>query len=314
MKRMIMLVCVLMLISGCNAKGEKSVSQVEVKPMVTQSIVATPIIKSEIVSEKVEVINVNSKTNIQDNFEGYRKIEVDGGNLSGHREPNVVVDIGFGEREYYAYTNQHGQLIKVTAKTITLQDATKEKVLSTGRYYPDEAKVLGVESPNLDEGHVIADSLGGVANAYNITPQNSTLNRNGDQAYMEKVIRDAGGCENFEAIITYPNTSTQIPNHYNYTYTLKGNVIKDSFDNVNPDEVNKKLSENVVNNNVNSVANNVIKPSVQQVEVKEATVYITNSGKKYHSSGCSSLSKSKIPINRSDAINSGYGACSKCNP
>jgi DNA/RNA endonuclease G (NUC1) len=66
---------------------------------------------------------------------------------------------------------------------------------------------------------VIADSLGGVSNAYNITPQNSALNRHGDQAYMEKWIRDAGGCTNFEAIITYPNTQTQIPSKYKFTYT-----------------------------------------------------------------------------------------------
>lgn len=107
----------------------------------------------------------------------------------------------------------------------------------------DEAKVPGTERADLDQGHVIADSLGGVSNAYNITPQDSTLNRYGDQAYMEKNIRDAGGCTNFEAIIMYPNTKTQIPNHYRYTYTLKENVITDDFDNVNPDKVNKSLNE-----------------------------------------------------------------------
>ena len=48
---------------------------------------------------------------------------------------------------------------------------------------------------------------------------------------MEKVIRDAGGCTNFEAIITYPNTDTQIPSHYSFTYTLNGEVVKDEFDN-----------------------------------------------------------------------------------
>ncbi|MDD3306243.1 MAG: lamin tail domain-containing protein [Acetobacterium sp.] len=174
-------------------------------------------------------------------FEGYTLIEVDGGDLSGQREPNVVVDIGFGDREYYAFTNEYGQLIKVTAAKIILQDDDNEPVLETGRYYPDEAKVPGVESPTLDEGHIIADSLGGVSNAYNITPQDSTLNRHGDQAYMEKVIRDAGGCTDFTAVITYPSMSTQIPSHYSFTYTLKGNVINDEFDNVNPDEVNQAL-------------------------------------------------------------------------
>lgn len=188
-----------------------------------------------------------------DIFEGYRLIEVDGGDLSGHREPNVVVDIGFGDREYYAFTNEYGQLVKVVAKKITLQDENTEPVTSKGRYYPDEAKVPGVESSSLDEGHVIADSLGGVSNAYNITPQNSTLNRHGDQAYMEKAIREAGGCKDFIAIITYPNITTQIPNHYSFTYTLKGSVINDEFDNINPDEVNSELEEIDSSDNQNNV-------------------------------------------------------------
>lgn len=174
-------------------------------------------------------------------FSGYKLIEVDGGDLSGHREPNVVVDIGYGDREYWAFTNEYGQLVRVIADEIILQDDRNEPVLSSGRYYPDEAKVPGVESDVLDEGHIIADSLGGVSNAYNITPQDSTLNRHGDQAYMEDTIRKAGGATNFEAIITYPNTKTQIPSSYQYTYTLKGNVIVDKFDNVNPDEVNASL-------------------------------------------------------------------------
>ena len=174
-------------------------------------------------------------------FEGYKLIEVDGGNLSGYREPNVVVNIGFGDRKYWAFTNEYGQLVRVIADEIILQDDRTEPVLSTGRYYRDEAKVPGVESKDLDEGHVIADSLGGVSNAYNITPQESTLNRHGDQAYMEDTIRKAGGATNFEAIITYPNTETQIPSSYQYTYTIMGNVIVDKFNNVNPDEVNESL-------------------------------------------------------------------------
>ena len=197
-------------------------------------------------SDKTVVISSDSTvpltTNSTSTFNGYKQIEVDGGDLSGHREAKVVVDIGFGDRKYYAFTNEYGQLVKVVADRIILQDSSTEPVNSSGRYYPDEAKVPGVESPNLDEGHIIADSLGGVANAYNITPQNSTLNRHGDQAYMEKVIRDAGGCTDFVAIITYPNTKTQIPSHYSYTYTIKGNVINDEFDNVNPDEVNAAIN------------------------------------------------------------------------
>lgn len=32
---------------------------------------------------------------------GYASIDVDGGDLSGNREANVVVNIGFGDRRYY---------------------------------------------------------------------------------------------------------------------------------------------------------------------------------------------------------------------
>lgn len=174
-------------------------------------------------------------------FEGYTKIEVDGGDQSGTREANVVVDIGFGDREYWAFTNEHGQLVRVIADEIILQNDETEDVNSSGRYYADEAKVPGVEDPNLDEGHIIADSLGGVSNAYNITPQNSALNRYGDQAFMEDVIRKAGGAKDFEAIITYPNTTTQIPSRYQYTYTVRGNTVTDTYDNVDPEEVNESL-------------------------------------------------------------------------
>ena len=196
--------------------------------------------------------------------------------MSGYREPNVVVDIGYGDREYWAFTNEYGQLVRVIADEIILQDDSNEPVLSSGRYYSDEAKVPGVESDVLDEGHIIADSLGGVSNAYNITPQDSTLNRHGDQAYMENVIRRAGGATNFEAIITYPNTETQIPSSYQYTYTLMGNEIVDTFDNVNPDEVNASLGltgsepSDSTSSNTNGDISSVDTNGNGQVTIKEA--------------------------------------------
>lgn len=219
-------------------------------------------LKTEETLEKAEV------------FEGYQIIEVGGGDLSGYREPNVAVDIGFGDREYWAFTNEYGQLVRVIAKKIILQDDKNEPVTSDGRYYKDGAKVPGTESETLDEGHVIADSLGGVSNAYNITPQDSTLNRYGDQAYMEKIIRDAGGCTDFEAIITYPNTKTQIPSKYKYTYTLMGNVIIDEFENINPDEYNESIgltekpidSNNTEEHDISSIDTN----GNGQVTIKEA--------------------------------------------
>ena len=263
----------------------------------------------------------SNSNNTEDIFAGYKLIEVDGGNLSGHREPNVVVDIGFGDREYWAFTNEYGQLVKVVAKEIVLQDDSKEPVNSKGRYYPDEAKVPGVESKNLDEGHVIADSLGGVSNAYNITPQNSTLNRHGDQAYMEKVIRDAGGCTDFVAIITYPNTTTQIPSHYSYTYTINGNVVNDEFDNINPDEYNSSLNSNTSTNNssntsskVSNTTNNNSANKSQSSANSSEIVYWTPNGKSYHTTkNCPTLSRSKTILEGTISESGKNDPCDRCH-
>ncbi|QHI73446.1 DNA/RNA non-specific endonuclease [Aminipila terrae] len=232
----ILTICIL--VTGCSPQPQQDKQQTSTK-------------QSEIAGSAAEVKSSSAKnqqasemaSGIDQPFKGYEKIVVDGGDMSGYRKANVAVDIGFGDREYWAFTNKYGQLVKVTAKEIILQDDRTEAVTANGRYYNDEADVPGTECADMDKGHIIADSLGGVSNAYNITPQESTLNRHGDQAYMERVIRDAGGCTDFEATITYPDTTTEIPSHYHYTYRLKGNVVTDDFDNVNPDKVNKTISE-----------------------------------------------------------------------
>ncbi|MGE7225796.1 DNA/RNA non-specific endonuclease [Paenibacillus glucanolyticus] len=252
MNYLIVLLMIVLMVGCSNAENltinnagdaSREVTAVDKEP---EETVAKVVEETKAVETPSKVVDepVAEETPTQSNdelFKGYKRIEVDACNLSGHRESNVVVDVGYGDREYWAFTNEYGQLVRVIADEIILQDDSNESVSSSGRYCSDEAKVPGVESDVLDEGHVIADSLGGVSNAYNITPQDSTLNRHGDQAYMEDAIRKAGGATNFEAIITYPNTDTQIPSSYQYTYTLKGNVIVDKFDNVNPDEVNASL-------------------------------------------------------------------------
>lgn len=44
----------------------------------------------------------------------------------------------------------------------------------------------------------------------------------------------------------------------------------------------------------------------------DETVYVTSSGKKHHGAGCRYLSKSQIPMNKSQAQSSGYSPCSVC--
>jgi micrococcal nuclease len=53
-------------------------------------------------------------------------------------------------------------------------------------------------------------------------------------------------------------------------------------------------------------------PAAGQAE--DLTVYVTNTGGKYHLEACKSLSRSKIPLPLGDAARSGYEACAICKP
>lgn len=134
------------------------------------------------------------------------------------------MDTDYANRDYFGYTNSDRQLVYVHADNIIAQNDIEENG-GSNRYCSDEAKVSGVEDEQLDEGHVIADSLGGVSNAYNITPQNSYLNRYGEQADVEGEMRDAlySGSEvtNFNAYITYEDNS-MIPINYQINYEIDG--------------------------------------------------------------------------------------------
>lgn len=277
-----------------------------------------------------------STTSNDDMFDGYKIVDVNYCSLSGSRQANVAVDIGYGDREYWAFTNEHGQLVKVVAKKIVPQNDDTEDVNSNGRYCNDEAKVPGVEASDLDEGHVIADSLGGVSNAYNITPQNSTLNRTGKQADMEESIRNAGGCTDFTAIITYPNTSTMTPSHYAYTYTLNGKVVKTEFYNKSSSKSSStskrknsskssssskkssntsksSSSSNKSSNSNKSKSNSSSNSSVESTPVG-GQVWLSATGTKYHSKpNCGRMDPNKArQISLSEAKSRGFEPCSKC--
>ncbi len=153
-------------------------------------------------------------------------LEVEPCDLSGERKPNVKVDIGYdsdyANREYYAYTNDLSQLSYVHADELILQNDDIENN-GSDRYCSDEAKVPGVEAVDLDEGHVIADSLGGVSNAYNITPQNRDVNRFGEQTNFEEEIRSAllngEKVTDFNAFMYYGD-ETMIPVSYHVEYNV----------------------------------------------------------------------------------------------
>lgn len=177
--------------------------------------------------------NQNIATELPDSFKDKKVIKVDPCNLSGDRKANVLVDIGYDDREYYAITNEYKQLTEVYIPKIQLQKRSEEN--ESGRYCPDEAKVDGVQSSELDEGHVIADSLGGVSNAYNITPQDSYTNREGEQANFEEEIRKSliNGklVSDFHYYVKYDNNKTMIPSNYKVEYKINNTNKYYTFEN-----------------------------------------------------------------------------------
>ncbi|GAI72946.1 unnamed protein product, partial [marine sediment metagenome] len=61
----------------------------------------------------------------------------------------------------------------------------------------------------------------------------------------------------------------------------------------------------------------VVSPEITEAKQRappDITVYITNTGKKYHSLGCRYLSKGYIPISLTSAKERGYTPCSVCRP
>lgn len=165
------------------------------------------------------------------------------------RTANVVVSIGATDdgvpREYYAVTNSTGQLVEVIARDIIVQNDDTETVSDKGRYCDYLPFVPGA-GKGFDRGHVIADSLGGQSNLYNLAPQNATLNRYGDQAFIENQIRKAGGAADFHAVLTYPDSHSDVPSRYSIAYSLENTPRVRTFANIDPDSAGPEDAYEVV--------------------------------------------------------------------
>ncbi len=238
MKFMSLLLTITIIFSGCSQVSEDITAQskqdtqtsaetAKSEPVVEESTVEEPIVESEPIAKETNTSSFDDGS--------YTEVSVDSCDQSGSRIANAKVDVGYdsdyANREYWAYTNEYEQLVHVEADEIILQSDDQELSGDDDRYCSDEAKVPGVEAEDLDEGHVIADSLGGASNAYNITPQGSQLNRYGTQADIEEEIRSAGGATNFVADIEYPDSDTQIPSAYTLSYEINGIPQSYTYDN-----------------------------------------------------------------------------------
>lgn len=216
-------------------KGKFKKNRTNIFVVTLAAIIILSVFKISNVTEEVNTIN----TNVSNSYINNPEIQVQTCDLSGFLTPNVKVDIGVDSlsinRIYYSYTNEYAQVVFIYAEELILQDDKIEEVKSSGRYCNDEAKVEGTQLANYDEGHIIADSLGAVSNAYNIVPQESNLNRNGEQAIMEEQLRNALAnnqkVTEFSAQLTYPNQTTKTPSYYLYTFKIDGTDYKYEFAN-----------------------------------------------------------------------------------
>ena len=122
MKKIILTILFLsVLLTGCASQIPEDKEQVPSQNTTEDFGISTTGDLENSTTENLESVEISSNADENDDtigtqFEGYRLITVDGGDLSGIREANVVIDIGYGDRAYWAFTNEYGQLVKVIAE------------------------------------------------------------------------------------------------------------------------------------------------------------------------------------------------------
>lgn len=107
-----------------------------------------------------------------------------------------------------------------------------------------------------------------------------------------------------EQLVKYVYRGTEKPDDEHQQANIR--QIKESIEKIDKEAAEKAAAEEKAKQE--AVASQV------ESEEQEITVYITNTGNKYHSSGCRTLKKSKIETTLKRAIASGYEPCGICHP
>ncbi len=134
----------------------------------------------------------------------------------GGRQSNVKVDIGAGDRSYYAYTNEFAQITYIEADEIAVQDITKESVTNNGDYCDGIASVFGSDTSGMTAYRIIGDNIGGASNAYNVIATNKT----GSLEQITNEILSYGSATDFKAILSYASTNSYAPSSISISYKL----------------------------------------------------------------------------------------------
>ena len=108
----LILLLTLILTVGCTEVEDTSVTDNETESQEESTVDTEENSQKEepattVIDDSVEEESVAEEDSTQSNddlFAGDKLLEVDGCNLSGTRQAKVVVDIGYGDREYWAFT------------------------------------------------------------------------------------------------------------------------------------------------------------------------------------------------------------------
>ena len=207
----------------------------------------------------------------------------------------IKIDILAPFAESYSNLNNCSAVVKLTyGETVMLFTGDAEQVIETQLLNSDiDADVLKV-------GHHGAGSSSAPSFIKAVSPEIAVISCGRDNSYGHPdyetlaILNEVGA----DIYRTDEQGTIQVTadQHKKITVDKKASTVKE---NAPPTENNGEQEEK----NDNSVIND------NQSEV----VYRTNTGKKYHRSGCSYL-KSKIETTVSEAQAMGLGPCSSCNP
>lgn len=157
---------------------------------------------------------------------------------------------------------------------------------------------------NLLLGSAAYTYYGHAANYDNITAENQTLSDELDAAYNDLQVAEA---ENLDYEKTISDLSSQIQALNDEKSSLQTQVTQLTDSNKNLQSQVDQLKASNSSSSSSSGGSSAASSTPQS-----RTVYITNTGSKYHKSGCRYLKKSKIAISLSEAKSRGYTACSVC--
>ncbi len=205
--------------------------------------------------------------------------------------------------ETYEDLNNYSAVVKLTYKNASFMLMGDAEEVSEREILP--SSVISPKSDVIKIGHHGSTSSTSQEFLNAVSPKYAVISVGKDNKYGHPAevtltrLSDAG-------IKTYrtdtQGTITAGTDGDGYVFDKKPSLIADSRTTETPN-----ITTNVT---TNATTNNTVNPTSEASK----TVYITNTGEKYHNEGCKSLSKSKIPISLEEAKKKGFSACGICKP